>query len=89
MLNRVSEQVTKRALLKVGGMHCGGCVNSIQRRVSSLPGVTTVEVNLANERAVLEYDPSIVQIESIEKAIEEIGYRVVYEKVGAGGGGIV
>ena len=40
-----------------------------------------MEVNLANERAVLEYDPSRIQIESIEKAIEEVGYRVVYEKV--------
>ncbi|HJS82254.1 MAG TPA: copper ion binding protein, partial [Nitrososphaera sp.] len=77
----MSEQATKRALLKVGGMHCAGCVNSIQRRVSSLPGVTAVEVNLANERAVLEYDPSRIQIESIEKAIEEVGYRVVYERV--------
>jgi Cu+-exporting ATPase len=36
---------------------------------------------LANERANLEYDPSKIELESIERAIEETGYRVVYEKL--------
>ena len=62
-------------------MHCAGCVNSIQRRVSSLSGVNTVEVNLASEKAVLEYDPSRIELESIEKAIEQVGYRVIREKL--------
>lgn len=62
-------------------MHCAGCVNSIQRYVSALQGVSKVEVNLANERAVVEYDPSLIEIDAIEKAIKEAGYRVVYEKV--------
>jgi len=62
-------------------MHCAGCVNSIQRRVLNLRGVSKIEVNLANERATLEYDPTQVKMGAIEKAIEEIGYRVVYEKV--------
>lgn len=71
----------KRTLIKIGGMHCAGCVNSIQRHVSTLHGVSKVEVNLANERAVVEYDPSLIKINAIEKAIEQVGYRVVYEKV--------
>ncbi|HEX2557882.1 MAG TPA: heavy metal translocating P-type ATPase [Nitrososphaera sp.] len=74
-------QATRRTLLKVGGMHCAGCVNSIQRYVSALQGVSKVEVNLANERAVVEYDPSKIKVDAIEKAIKEAGYRVVYEKV--------
>lgn len=68
-------------MVKIGGMHCAGCVNSIQRRVLNLRGVSKIEVNLANERATLEYDPTQVKMGAIEKAIEEIGYRVVYEKV--------
>ena len=72
---------TRRTLVKIGGMHCAGCVNSIQRRVLNLRGVSKIEVNLANERATLEYDPTQVKMGAIEKAIEEIGYRVVYEKV--------
>jgi Cu+-exporting ATPase len=80
--------VTKKTLVKIGGMHCAGCVNSIQRRVSTIEGISKVEVNLANEKAVLEYDPAKVRMDTIERAIEEIGYRVVYEKVNLGVEGI-
>jgi len=80
--------VTKRTLVKIGGMHCAGCVNSIQRRVSTIEGISKVEVNLANEKAVLEFDPSKVRMDAIERAIEEIGYRVVYERVNLGVEGI-
>ncbi|TLY11094.1 MAG: heavy-metal-associated domain-containing protein [Thaumarchaeota archaeon] len=51
---------TKRTTVKIGGMHCAGCVNSIQGRVSNQRGVSKTEVNVANERAILEYDPTHV-----------------------------
>jgi P-type Cu+ transporter len=73
---------TKRTVIKIGGMHCAGCVNAIQSYVSDLSsGIKKVEVNLASEKAILEYDPSKVKLDDIEKAIEEAGYKVVYEKV--------
>ena len=75
------EEQTKRTVLKIGGMHCAGCVNSIQKSVSEVSGVSKVEVNLATEKATLEFDQTKVKFDSIEKAIEEIGYKVVYEKL--------
>ena len=72
---------TKRTAIKIGGMHCAGCVNSIQKYVTELNGVKKCEVNLAAEKAVLEFDPSSVDLVTIEKAIEEAGYKVVYEKL--------
>ena len=65
-----SNAATKRTVIKIGGMHCAGCVNAIQGYVSDLPGVSKVEVNLANEKAALEYDQSKVKLDTIEKAIE-------------------
>lgn len=80
--NAAQQQLqSKRTVVKIGGMHCAGCVNAIQGYVKDIPGVSKVEVNLANEKAVLEYDQSKVKIDAIEKAIQEIGYKVVYEKV--------
>ncbi|MDE1814286.1 MAG: copper-translocating P-type ATPase, partial [Thaumarchaeota archaeon] len=72
---------TRRTALKIGGMHCAGCVNSIQKHVSELRGVTSCEVNLAAEKATLEFDPAVTDLTTIEKAVEEIGYKVVYEKL--------
>src|SRR3989344_3659968 len=69
-------------------MHCAGCVNSIQKYVSDLKGVSKCEVNLAAEKAILEFDPSLVNLPTIEKAIEEAGYKVVYEKLTLKIGGI-
>ena len=45
-------------------------------------------MNLANEKAALEYDQSKIKLDTIEKAIEEVGYKVIYEKLGLMIGGI-
>ena len=83
-----AEHGAKRTAIKIGGMHCAGCVNSIQKYVSDLKGVSKCEVNLAAEKAILEFDPSLVNLPTIEKAIEEAGYKVVYEKLTLKIGGI-
>lgn len=82
------EEQIKRTILKIGGMHCAGCVNSIQKSISKVAGVSKVEVNLVTEKATLEYDQTKVRLDSIEKAIEEIGYKIVYEKLTLKLGGV-
>lgn len=77
----IQEIMTKRTAVKIGGMHCAGCVNSIQKHVTELNGIKSCEVNLATEKAVLEFDPNVVNISAIEKAVEEAGYKVIYEKL--------
>lgn len=72
---------TKQTVLKIGGMHCAGCVNSIQKYVARVDGITKCEVNLASQKADLEFDPSVVSLQTIEKAIQSAGYHVVYEKL--------
>ncbi len=71
----------KRTVIKIGGMHCAGCATAIQDYVSELQGVKRCEVNLASQKAILEFDQSILDLETIEKAIEEVGYKVVYERL--------
>jgi Cu+-exporting ATPase len=72
---------TKQTVLKIGGMHCAGCVNSIQNYVSKLDGVTKCEVNLASQKASLEFDSDMVDLSKIEGAVRTAGYSVVYEKL--------
>jgi len=79
---------TKQAVLKIGGMHCAGCVNSIQNYVSKLDGVTKCEVNLASQKAFLEFDPTTVTLSKIENAVKTAGYLVIYEKLTMKVGGI-
>ena len=70
-----------RTVLKIGGMTCAGCVNTIQNHLMQTKGVEKCEVNLGSEKAVLEYDSSFIDISKLEEAIKEAGYKVVYEKI--------
>lgn len=62
-------------------MSCAGCVNTIQKKLLQTQGVKNCEVNLGSEKAVLEFDSKATDIFKLEHAIEEAGYKVVYEKL--------
>ncbi len=65
-----------RLQLKVGGMHCSLCVESIRRAVGRLDGVHAVHVSIAHEEALVEYDSTRVSPQAIVAALEAIGYTV-------------
>ena len=58
----------------VQGMDCGGCVNTVRRAISDLPGVHTVEVFLAGERAEVAFDPARTNLDAIRDAVRQAGY---------------
>ncbi len=64
-----------KKIIKVGGMHCAMCVNTIENSLKNLDGTIDVMVNLATEKASVTYDPTIVDINKIKKAIEDSGYQ--------------
>jgi copper chaperone len=59
----------------VSGMHCGGCVKSVTRAVSQLPGVQAVEVSLEKSGATVEYDGTATGPAAIVAAIEAAGFE--------------
>lgn len=68
--------VTNReVVLKVGGMMCATCVQTIEAGLRALPGVVSVNVNLGNEQAYVTYNPSLTDIPDMKKAIEDEGYQ--------------
>lgn len=60
----------------VAGMDCAECTEHVQRALSGVPGVVSAEVLLATERAVIELDPSRVQLDDIRQAVAAAGYSV-------------
>lgn len=45
----------KTSEIKIKGMSCNHCVASIQKALSALEGVKSVDVSLENEMATVEY----------------------------------
>ncbi len=66
----------KEIELKVQGMTCQHCVNTVSRAVSSLEGVSKVEVFLDSGKVKVQMETDI-PMEDIKKSIEEWGYKVV------------
>ena len=61
-------------------MDCPTCVPTLEKAVSSLEGVEDVKGNYIYKYLKVVYDPEKVNLESIEKAIEGVGYQVAYKE---------
>ena len=72
---------TKKAVIPVKGMTCVNCAAAIQKDISKLVGVKNANVNFANEKAVIEFDPASIGLEQFVSSITESGYRAVTETV--------
>lgn len=64
------------ATLKVNGMTCMGCVNSVRRVLQAVNGVDKVEVTLDPGQARVEYDPATANPAQLKAAVEDAGYEV-------------
>jgi copper ion binding protein len=64
------------SILKVKGMSCQHCVMSVKKALGQLEGVQNIEVDLQKGEVRFE-NSKAVELNRIEKAIEEAGYQVV------------
>ncbi|KAM5310787.1 copper-transporting ATPase 2 isoform 2-T2 [Glossophaga mutica] len=58
--------------LRVDGMRCRACVRNIEENVGQLPGVQHVRVSLESGTAQVQFHPSRVTPEALQKAIEAL-----------------
>lgn len=60
--------------LKLRGMSCASCANSIEEAIRVVPGVSESNVNFGIEQATITYDPRKASLETIQDAVSEAGY---------------
>ncbi|MCC5617621.1 heavy metal translocating P-type ATPase [Nostoc sp. CHAB 5836] len=60
--------------LKLRGMSCASCANSIEDAINSVPGVNECIVNFGAEQATIKYDPRRTNLEAIQQAVDAAGY---------------
>jgi Cu+-exporting ATPase len=60
----------------IAGMDCAECTLHVQHAVAALPGVESVNVFLASEKAVVRLDPARVDLAAIRTAVVDAGYSV-------------
>ncbi len=62
--------------LKVTGMSCGHCKAAVEKAVGAVPGVKTVEADVAGARVQVSYQDQGATLDLVKTAITETGYTV-------------
>ncbi|MDH4029204.1 MAG: heavy metal translocating P-type ATPase [Chromatiales bacterium] len=65
----------REVLLLVEGVRCAACSWLIERALSSLEGLSSIEINPATARGRVVWDPSSLPLSRIMDAIARLGYR--------------
>ncbi|TES53198.1 copper-translocating P-type ATPase [Halalkalibacterium halodurans] len=71
----------KELTLDIQGMTCAACSNRIEKGLQRMDGVQEANVNLTLERSTVVYDPEKVQPEQVIEKVEQLGYKVVIDRV--------
>ncbi len=70
----------EKTTLAIAGMTCASCVAHVEKALKSVEGVLAASVNLATERATVEYVPGVASFADFVAAVKEAGYEVVLER---------
>ncbi len=70
------EERKESLTLGIGGMTCASCVARVERALGRLDGVERAAVNLATERATIEYLPGVVSVDDMKETVRRSGYDV-------------
>ncbi|MGE7271969.1 heavy metal translocating P-type ATPase [Brevibacillus panacihumi] len=82
-MNSVSaakESHEKSESLKIEGMTCASCALRIEKGLGKVEGVSQANVNYAMEKATVTYDPSKVDLTTLQAKVNDLGYKVSTEK---------
>jgi copper chaperone CopZ len=63
-------------MLKVGGLHCEGCANTLKNALSSVEGVSEATIDFNNQKAIVVFDPVQTDEANLRKTIKDVGYIV-------------
>ena len=80
MAEKISPKKSEKAHIRITGMTCTTCAATIEKGLVETPGVEQANVSFASEKAIVEYDPSKVDLTKIKDTISQIGYGVATKK---------
>ena len=70
----VATKSPERIRLELEGMTCASCAARIERKLNTIDGVQAT-VNYATEEAAVSFDPTVVEVADLIRAVESVGYH--------------
>lgn len=59
----------------IGGMSCGGCVSIVKNKLSAVPGVISIKVDLAKKEAEITSSQEL-KSDKLQEALSHTGYTI-------------
>lgn len=72
--------VTEKSEFDITGMTCAACSTRIEKGLNKLEGVIKANVNLALEKATVEYNGSVLTPSDIIKKVDKLGYGAILKE---------
>ncbi len=63
--------------IPIKGMTCAACVKRVQDALAGIEGVLSASVNIATEKATVEYTPAQAGMREFKKAVRDAGYDII------------
>jgi Cu+-exporting ATPase len=70
---------SKKITIKIVGMDCASCANTIESTLKNAEGIINASVNFATEKATIEYNPQKLTENKLVTIIESTGYQTAKE----------
>ncbi|HWR28810.1 MAG TPA: heavy metal translocating P-type ATPase [Negativicutes bacterium] len=67
--------ITDKAEFKISGMSCAACSTRIEKALNGMLGVYSANVNLAAEKATVEYNAHELSVSQIQDKVKKLGYE--------------
>ena len=77
---RVSQPTNLQCKVFIEGMTCMSCVRSIEEKISSLPGIVRISVNLNRKEGTVDYNASMMTPSTVCDAIDEMGFQATLQE---------
>lgn len=66
--------IKQKAEFDITGMTCAACSTRIEKGLNKMDGISTANVNLALEKATIEFNPAQVSVADVIAKVEKLGY---------------
>ena len=74
--------MSDKVQLNISGMTCATCVRRVEEGLRETPGVISATVNFATEKAHVEYDKNITDVDALQNKVRDLGYEAFVDSAG-------
>ncbi len=73
------KEIHTKETFQVLGMSCAVCALNVETTLGAQEGVYEAKVNFAGSTVLVDYDPQVITLVELQKAVEAAGYELVVE----------